>query len=126
MQAANCAAFAAAWAAGAADFVPFEPKPTVADGIATAKPVRTAEVLAALRRSRGGCRRGRRRTRSRPALAALGRLGLYVEPTSATAGAALTRLLRDGTIRPGETTVAVLTGHGLKAADKIGELLGVG
>jgi threonine synthase len=32
--------------------------------------------------------------------------------------------LADGTIRPDETTVAVLTGHGLKAADKIGELIG--
>jgi threonine synthase len=34
-------------------------------------------------------------------------------------------LLRDGTIGPDETTVAVLTGHGLKATDKIAELLGL-
>jgi threonine synthase len=54
----------------------------------------------------------------------LGRLGLFVEPTAATAGAALTRLLHDGTIRPGQTTIVVLTGHGLKATDKIGDLLG--
>jgi threonine synthase len=60
-----------------------------------------------------------------PALRALGRLGLFVEPTAATAGAALSRLLRDGTIRADQTTVAVLTGHGLKATDKIAELLGV-
>ena len=60
-----------------------------------------------------------------PALKRLGRLGLYVEPTAATAGAALSRLLADGTIGPSETTVAVLTGHGLKAAEKIGELLDV-
>ena len=39
--------------------------------------------------------------------------------------AALTRLLRDGTIRADQTTIVVLTGHGLKASDKIGELLGV-
>jgi len=58
-----------------------------------------------------------------PALLALGRLGLFVEPTAATAGAALTRLLGDGTIARGETTVAVLTGSGLKAAERIGELL---
>jgi threonine synthase len=55
----------------------------------------------------------------------LGRLGLYVEPTAATAGAALTQLLADGTILRAETTVAVLTGHGLKAADAIGGLLGL-
>jgi threonine synthase len=33
--------------------------------------------------------------------------------------------LGDGTIRPDQTTVVVLTGHGLKATDKIAELLGV-
>ena len=55
----------------------------------------------------------------------MGRLGLFVEPTAATAGAALTQLLADGTIAPSETTVAVLTGHGLKAAERIGEALGL-
>ena len=117
VQAANCAAFAAAW-----NGVDFAPQPTIADGIATVKAVRTAEVLAALRRSHGGVVAAPE-SEIAPALVRLGRLGLYVEPTSATVGAALSRLLTDGTIRPGETTVAVITGHGLKAADKIGELL---
>src|SRR5690349_5005048 len=125
VQAANCAAFAAAWSAGADRFVPFAAQPTVADGIATPKPVRVAEVLAALRRSRGGVVTVAE-AEIAPALAALGRLGLFVEPTAATAGAALTRLLSDGTITPDQTTVAVLTGSGLKAAERIGELLRVG
>jgi threonine synthase len=118
VQAANCAAFAAAWNGEAA----FAPQPTMADGIATVKPVRTAEVLAALRRSGGGVVAVPEEEIA-PALIRLGRLGLYVEPTSATVGAALSRLLADGAIKPGETTVAVITGHGLKVADKIGELL---
>ena len=88
------------------------------------KPVRTAEVLSALRRSGGGVA-AVPEDEIGPALKALGRLGLFVEPTSATAAAALSQLLRDGTIRPEQTTVTVLTGHGLKATDKIGELLGV-
>ncbi|HWB48095.1 MAG TPA: threonine synthase [Stellaceae bacterium] len=121
VQAANCAAFAAAWAGDTA----FSPRPTMADGIATAKPVRTAEVLAALRRSGGGVIAVPEEEIA-PALLRLGRLGLYVEPTSATAGAALTRLLADGTVTPSETTVAVITGHGLKAADKIAEVTGLG
>ena len=124
VQAANCAAFAAAWAAGAPDYVPFAAQPTVADGIATVKPVRAAEVLAALRRSGGGVVAVPEETIA-PALAALGRIGLFVEPTAATAAAALDRLLADGTIVPGETTVVVLTGHGLKAAERIGDLLNV-
>jgi threonine synthase len=124
VQAENCAALAAAWAAGAADYVPFAPGPTIADGIATVKPVRTAEVLSALRRSGGGVVAVPEGNIG-PALKVLGRLGLFVEPTAATAGAALTRLLADGTIRPEETTIVVLTGHGLKATDKIGEVIGL-
>ena len=124
VQAANCAAFAAAWSAGTDRFVPFAAQPTVADGIATPKPVRVAEVLTALRRSRGGVVAVAEEEIA-PALAALGRRGFFVEPTAATAGAALTRLLSDGTITADQTTVAVLTGSGLKAADRIGELLGI-
>ena len=122
IQAENCSALAAAWALGAADYVPFTPTATIADGIATVKPVRTAEVLAALRRSGGGVVTVSE-AEIGPALKTLGRLGLFVEPTAATAGAALSRLLRDRTIRPDETTIVVLTGHGLKATDKIAELL---
>jgi len=125
VQAANCAAFAAAWAAGGDRVVPFATAPTVAEGIAAPKPVRVTEVLRALRRSEGGVIAVAEEDIA-PALAALGRLGFFVEPTAATAGAALTRLLRDGTIGPDQTTVVVLTGSGLKAAERIGELLGIG
>ena len=122
VQAENCSALAAAWAVGAADYVPFTPTATIADGIATVKPVRPAEVLVALRRSGGGVVTVPE-AEIGPALKTLGRLGLFVEPTAATAGAALSRLLRHRTIRPDETTIVVLTGHGLKATDKTAELL---
>jgi threonine synthase len=119
VQAANCAAFAAAW-----ENRPLVPQPTVADGIATVKPVRSAEVLAALRRSQGGVV-AVPETAIAPALRGLGLMGLYVEPTAATGAAALSQLLHDGTIGRGETTIVVLTGHGLKAGDTIAKLLGV-
>jgi threonine synthase len=122
VQAANCAAFATAWQAAADDYVPFTPAPTAADGIATVKPVRTREVLAALRRSNGGVV-AVPEDRIAPALQALGRIGLFVEPTAATAAAAFSLLRADGTIALHETTVAVLTGHGLKAIDTIAGLL---
>ncbi len=124
VQAENCAAFAAAWSAGAAGYVPFTLAATAADGIATVKPVRTAEVLAALRRSQGGVV-AVPEAEIAPALTALGRLGLFVEPTAATAAAAVSQLRRQRAIRDDETTVVVLTGHGLKATDKIAELLGI-
>ena len=125
VQAANCAAFAATWAAGRDQLVAFIPQPTIADGIAAAKPVRVAEVVRAVRRS-GGSVVAVAEEEIASALATLGRLGFFVEPTAATAGAALTQLLDDGTIRADQLTVVVLTGSGLKAADGIGELLGVG
>jgi threonine synthase len=124
VQAANCAAFAAAWQAGGDRFVAFAALPTIADGIATPKPVRIAEVLGAVRRSNGSVVAVAEEDIV-PALGDLGRLGLFVEPTAATVGAALTRLLRDGTIQPDQTTIVVLTGTGLKAAERIGELLGI-
>ncbi|HJU16258.1 MAG TPA: pyridoxal-phosphate dependent enzyme [Stellaceae bacterium] len=125
VQAKNCAAFAAAWAAGADHIVPFAAGPTIADGIATPMPVRAAEVLHALRRSGGGVV-AVAEEEIVPALSALGRLGLFVEPTAATAAAALSRLLADGTIRPDQSTIVVLTGSGLKAADRLADLLGIG
>ena len=58
------------------------------------------------------------------ALFELSRIGLYAEPTSALAGAAFTKLLEGGAIRPNETSVLVLTGAGLKTTRRIGELMG--
>jgi threonine synthase len=51
-------------------------------------------------------------------------MGLYVEPTCATAAAAAGRLLATGRISPRETTVVVLTGTGLKASAFMTELFG--
>ena len=87
-------------------------------------PTSVSTPVAALRRSKGGIVTVSEEEIA-PALASLGRTGLFVEPTAATAGAALTQLLSDGTITADQTTVVVLTGHGLKAADRIGELLGI-
>ena len=57
---------------------------------------------------------------------ALGRLasrGLFVEPTSATAAAALDHLLARKTITASEATVVILTGTGLKAASTVADLV---
>ena len=124
VQAANCAAFAAAWAADAEGYVPFTPGVTVADGIATVKPVRTAEVLRALRRSRGGVVA----VPEAEIAPSLGRSGASASLSNRPRRRPARRCrsccatARSG---PDETTVVVLTGHGLKATDKIAELLGI-
>jgi threonine synthase len=55
----------------------------------------------------------------------LARTGIYVEPTCAQASAAYAKLLANGAAAPGDTTVLVLTGTGLKATPRIAELLGI-
>jgi threonine synthase len=124
VQAARCAPFDAAFRAGATALVPTEIAATIAEGIATARPTRVAEVLRAVRES-GGRIVAVEEAEIVAALRDLARRGLYVEPTSAAAAAGLTRLVSAGAIRPGDTTVLVLTGTGLKASATIGDLLGV-
>jgi threonine synthase len=125
VQAANCAPYHAAWRAGVEHLVPTTIAPTVAEGIASAKPTRVAEVLRAVRES-GGTVVAVEEAEIVDALGALARKGLYVEPTSAAAAAGLSRLQASGAIGPRETTVLVLTGSGLKASAAIGDLLKLG
>jgi threonine synthase len=125
VQAARCAPYVAALRAGGHGLVPTSIAPTIAEGIATARPTRVAEVLRAVRES-GGDIVAVEEAEIVEALGGLARRGLYVEPTSAAAAAGLSRLLAGGAIRPHETSVLVLTGSGLKASATIGELLKLG
>jgi threonine synthase len=122
IQAANCAPYYEAFKAQADHLVPTTTAPTVAEGIASSKPTRVREVLAAVRDS-GGSIVAVSEEDIVAALGALARSGLYVEPTSAAAAAGLSQLIGSGAIRREEVTVTVLTGSGLKASEKIGELL---
>ena len=121
----NCAPIAACLASGTREVAPFTPEPTIAEGTAIAKPTRLAEVLDAVARSNGGGVA----VSEDEIVAAFRRLarelGLYAEPTSAVAAAALSKLIANGRIGAGETTVVLLTGSGLKATQRIGELMGV-
>jgi threonine synthase len=124
VQAANCAPYYNAFRAGVDHLVPTTVTPTIAEGIASSKPTRVVEALRAVRDS-GGSIVAVSEEEIVSALGMLARKGLYVEPTSAAAGAGLTQLLASGAIKPSENTVLVLTGTGLKASEKIGELLGL-
>ena len=123
VQPVNCAPLHASFTTGAEDFVAVETRPTIAEGTAIARPVRTREVLAALRRSGGGTVAVTEDEIVEAAID-LARSGLYAEPTSASAAAGLSILLARGAIRPEQTTVVILTGTGLKATQRMGELMG--
>ena len=124
VQALNCPPYFNAYAAGADHLVATEIRPTVAEGIASSKPTRVREVLAAVRAS-GGAIVAVSEDEIGAALGSLARKGLYVEPTSAAAAAGLSQLIRAGTLTKAQSTILVLTGTGLKAGDRIGEILGL-
>jgi threonine synthase len=115
---------AATFLAGADRRAQTEILPTIAEGTAITQPLRLPEVLSALRGSAGGAVLLDETAIGRATLD-LARIGVYVEPTSAQAAAAFARLLADGAITSGQTTVLVLTGSGLKATPRIAELLGI-
>lgn len=95
------------------DVPSIQTQPTAADGIVIAKPVRSRQVLAAIRDSGGTAFRVPEAdilpTRDR-----LARQGLLVEPTSATTVAALPQIRK---VYDGDDLVVVLTGNGLKTLD---------
>lgn len=122
VQAANCAPCYATWQSGGETPVPVTVTSTIAEGIASSQPTRLREVVRAVRRSDGAIAAVSEQEIT-AALGTLAHMGLYVEPTSASAAAGLTQLLASGAIRPGETTVLVLTGSGLKSSERIGQLL---
>ena len=123
VQAAASAPFHAVWESGGDQWVPIKPTPTMADGIASVKPVRIREVMEAVRGSKGAVVAVSEDEILKSLRQCLGQ-GLFVEPTSASSGAALTRLISSGDIAAGETVAMVLTGSGLKATDKIASLVG--
>ena len=88
------------------------PKPTLAEGVAVAKPPRVAEMANALDESRG-CVYAAREERLIPAVEACWREGIYVEPTSALGLTALEDLAAEETL-DGRKVVVVFTGSGLK------------
>jgi threonine synthase len=122
VQPANCAPLHAGFVSGATDFMPIDPQPTIAEGAAIARPVRAREALAAIRRS-GGAALAVSEAEIVGATLQLARSGLYAEPTSAVAAAGLSALVREGAIGNEETNVVVLTGSGLKATQRLGELI---
>lgn len=95
--------------------------PTIAEGASIASPVRLDETVQAIRRSDGSAVAVSEQQIQRSVRALAGR-GLYAEPTCAVAVAALDHFIADSTITPDQRTVVVLTGSGLKSADKMAAL----
>ncbi|MEQ8585617.1 MAG: threonine synthase [Thalassobaculaceae bacterium] len=119
-QPANVGALVRAFEANADEPVDFTPKPTVAEGVAAAKLVRTAECVAALRDTGGEAVAVAEET-ILPAVRMLAAKGVLVEPSCALAATGYSQLVADGTISAADDTVVVMTGNGLKSLDVLTE-----
>ena len=113
-QPANCCPVHHCFQARTDELLAGDYKPTVAEGTALKKPIRLKQILGALSDTNGGTVTA---TESEiiDAGLKLARSGIYVEPTCAHAASAFQKLIVDGTIKPQEKTVVMLTGTGLKA-----------
>lgn len=118
VQSANCAPLYQAFIHNGKLPVAIEKKETIAEGISSAEPVKGDLVLHDIRASGGAVLEAEEKDIWSSFLKICS-LGFYVEPTSAIVGPALEQLYASGLISSEERTVALLTGSGLKATDKI-------
>jgi threonine synthase len=94
---------------------------TIAEGTAIRRPLRLREMITALRET-GGSTVAIPEDGIVSALKRLAREGLFAEPTSATAVAAMDDLINRQVISAKERTVVLITGTGIKSASLIAEL----
>ena len=119
VQSERCAPLYQAFQVGLDDPAAVEPQPTLAEGIAIAHPVRGQQILSAVRDT-GGQILVVTEDEIEQALTLMHKLGFFVEPTAAATIAGLRKYLPEA--HSNETVVAPLTGHGLKATDKLVKL----
>jgi threonine synthase len=91
---------------------PLSSRPTMAEGIAIAAPIRGAQIVAAVRES-GGTFLAVSEAEIERALHEMWRQGFYIEPTSAAAIAGASRFVRSAA--RDKVIVSAFTGHGLKS-----------
>ena len=118
----NCSPIDASFKAGVDTPVKRAVHKTIAEGTAIRHPLRLREIIGALRESGGGTI-ALTEEEIVIALRRLARQGLFTEPTSASAAAALDKLAEARSIKANEITVVLLTGNGLKAAATVADLV---
>jgi len=121
VQAAHCAPLYAAQEAGLSEPSQIEARSTAAEGIAIAVPRRGAQMMRYVQATQGRFL-AVEEAEIIEALALMAQQGYFIEPTSAAVIAGLRQYLRHHAA-PDEEIISVITGHGLKAAAKIGQLL---
>jgi threonine synthase len=117
VQAERCAPLYRVWCDGWNTLQQLQRGETIAEGIAIADPIRKRQLVSAARES-GGEILAVSEGEIKAALRAMWRRGFCIEPTSAATVAGLYQYLQRA--KREEVVVSTFTGHGLKAAGKIG------
>lgn len=115
VQAANCAPLATAFTKGAATPAATTNMPTIAEGIAIAAPVRGAQMLHMVRETNGTFI-SVAEEEIKAAWLMCGKMGYYIEPTSA---ATIAGLIKYNEAYSDNTVVSLFSGHGLKSTEKV-------
>lgn len=118
VQAANCAPLATAFTNGATSPSATINTPTMAEGIAIAAPVRGAQMLHMVRETKGIFITVTEEE-IKAAWIQCGKMGFYIEPTSA---ATIAGLIKYNEAYSDNTVVSLFSGHGLKSTDKVMQL----
>jgi threonine synthase len=111
VQSASCAPIYQAFQKGLKEPLPIHKRETKAEGIAIANPVRGTQILEAIKETDGEVLIVTEKE-IEIALREMGRMGHFIEPTSAATIAGLKKYLKRGV--GGEKVVSTLTGIGLK------------
>jgi threonine synthase len=117
----NCSPLDASFKAGVDTPVQRAVHKTIAEGTAIAHPLRLREMIHAVKTT-GGETVAVAEDEIVTALKRLARLGLFAEPTSAIAAAALASLIARDVINARERTVVLVSGTGIKTASAIAGL----
>jgi threonine synthase len=116
VQAANCAPLRRAIRGKGAIRI----RPTLAEGIAIAEPVRAPWIINAVGETSGAILAVSEKE-IKAALRDMARLGFFIEPTAAATIAGLKQYLAGS--QKNEVVVSVFSGHGLKTAEKVDRIL---
>jgi threonine synthase len=119
IQAEHCAPLAAAFNANKTMYDAVKTEPTLAEGIAIAKPIRGHQIMQYVRESKGTFITVTE-AEIKDAFLLCARKGFYIEPTSAATIAGVLRYMEG---YEDENIVSLFSGHGLKSTDKILKLL---
>jgi len=124
VQGSSCSPLYNAWSRGLKNVPDVEPPAgkCIAEGIVSTHIIKGTELLEVIRSSGGGVLTIDD-DKTVLALLKLAKMGLYVEPTSAVAAAAIDDLYSSACLLPGECVVILLSSTGLKTTPYIQEIL---